>query len=119
MESANIGTEGIERRLRGAVLAFGLALALITGLRLAGAPAYAFGLAFIPFFVASSLGFQSLYRTCTYQASHGTRNLGDGEEPVAHPEERARLARQGRIVWLLTLGTASLATALVVAAARG
>lgn len=119
MESANIGSEGIEKRLRAAVAAFGFALLLIVGLRLVGAPEYAYALVFIPFFLASSLSFQSLYRTCTYQASHGTRNLGDGEEPVANPEERARLARQGRIVWLLTLGTASVATALVVAAARG
>lgn len=63
MEIANIGSEGVERRLRNAVTAFGFALLLVVGLRLFHAPPWAFGFLLLPFYASALLVYQGLFKT--------------------------------------------------------
>jgi len=50
--------------------------------------------------------------------AQGLRDLGEGQEQMANAEEVAALRAQSRMVNLLTVGSALLATALVVLASR-
>lgn len=63
MELANIGSEGVERRLRNSVSTFGVALLLVVGLSLFGAPAWAFGFLVLPFWLSAFLVYQGLFKT--------------------------------------------------------
>jgi hypothetical protein len=116
--ASNIDNHGVTFRLRGSVLAFGVALVLIAVLRMANTPTVWFAAASLPFFAAFWLTYQGLFKTCTYMASHGLRDVGDGQETVANPLEVLQLKEQGRSVLLLTGLSAVIATALVVLVAQ-
>jgi len=63
VEPANIGSAGVERRLRNAATTFGLALLCVVALRLFGAPPWAFGLLILPFWLSAFLVYQGLFKT--------------------------------------------------------
>lgn len=63
MELANIGSEGVERRLRNSVTVFGVALLLVVALRLLAAPTWAFGFLVVPFWLSAFLVYQGLFKT--------------------------------------------------------
>ena len=63
MEIANIGTEGVERRLRNAVSVFGVGLLAVVAFQLLRAPAWAFGLLILPFYLSALLVYQALFKT--------------------------------------------------------
>jgi hypothetical protein len=63
MELANIGSEGVERRLRNAISVFGVALLIIVALRTFGAPTWAYFGLLLPFWLSAFLVFQGLFKT--------------------------------------------------------
>lgn len=113
----NIDRKGVERRLHLAVVAFAITLGAVVALRLAGAPAFAFGFVFVPFTGAFWLAYQALFQTCTSLAACGQRDVGEGEggEVIASPTERQHLRARGRRIVSLVFASAAVATALVVA----
>lgn len=116
MELANIGSEGVERRLRNAISTFGVAIIAIVALRTFHAPVWAYAMLVLPFWLSAFLVFQGLFKTCTIMAARGLRDVGDGHEKIASPTVAALMRLRGRRVALLTWFTAIAATAGVVAA---
>lgn len=51
-------------------------------------------------------------------AAHGLRDMGEGHEKVANPEEIEALRKRARELNLLTLGTTLVATLTILFAAR-
>lgn len=51
-----------------------------------------------------------------FMASHGMRDMGEGHEKVANPEEIAELRRTGRQIMTWSLLTSGAMTAMAVAA---
>lgn len=51
-------------------------------------------------------------------AAQGLRDVGDGMEAVANPEEVAQLRRQARAVLMLSGASTVIATALLIVASR-
>ena len=49
-------------------------------------------------------------------AAQGLRDVGDGMESVANPEEVAQLRQQARVVMLLTAASTVIATLLLIVA---
>jgi hypothetical protein len=49
-------------------------------------------------------------------AAQGLRDVGDGMEAVANPEEVSQLRRQGQVVLLLTCASTVVATVLLIVA---
>lgn len=118
MAVANLDSSGVEMRLKGALASFGLALLLAVVLRYFGLSPWTLGVLVVPFFMSAWLSFQGLFRTCTVMAKNGVRDVGDGQERVANPVERAQLALRGRTVMLLAVSTALLATLSMILVAR-
>jgi hypothetical protein len=114
---SNIDHDGVTFRLRGSVLAFATALAVIAALRVAQTSPVWFLVASLPFFAAFWLTYQGLFKTCTYLASHGLRDVGDGKEAVCNLQEVAQLRAQGRSVLLLAGVSSAIATSLAVVVA--
>ncbi|MFO0548876.1 MAG: hypothetical protein U0271_10840 [Polyangiaceae bacterium] len=117
-ELANIDDTTIAKRLRFGVLAFAAALALVTLVRELDAHAAWAALSVVPFFLAFSLLYHGLFRTCPYLAKRGARNLGDGEETIAERADLEALRTRGRRVGQLALASAVSAAALAVLAMR-
>lgn len=59
----NICAEGIDTRLRRAVLGIGLVLAALVTLASLGAPAWSVAFLFVPLFAAVNVGYQGLFKT--------------------------------------------------------
>jgi hypothetical protein len=118
MEIANISGTGIELRLRRSVYAFGATLALAVLLRGIGASAWAYAALIVPFLGVFFLVYQGLFKTCTFMASRGERDLGDGHEKVANAAEADTLRKRARGVHAATIATAVLATAGIILAAK-
>jgi hypothetical protein len=116
VELSNIGSDGVERRLRNSATMFGVTLTGVVALRLIHAPPWAYALLVFPFWLSSFLVFQGLFKTCTIMAKRGLRDVGDGSEKIANPAVSALMRLRGRRVWYLTWATAILATAGVIAA---
>jgi uncharacterized BrkB/YihY/UPF0761 family membrane protein len=70
-------------------------------------------LLFIPFLIAAQGVYMGLFKTCGIMAARGMRGTDDGAEKIADPEERARVWKLGRMVLVVTVGTAIALTALV------
>ncbi|NUO50961.1 MAG: hypothetical protein HOV80_19070 [Polyangiaceae bacterium] len=63
MELANIGSEGVERRLRNSISAFGVAIITIVALRTFHAPVWGYGTLVLPFWLSAFLVYQGLFKT--------------------------------------------------------
>ena len=63
MDVANIDSSGVEIRLRRSVYAFGGTLLLVVALRLLGASPWAYLALILPFWGASFLVYQGLFKT--------------------------------------------------------
>ena len=63
MEIANIGSQGVQARLRRSIAVFGVALLLAVVLRWTAAPAWTLALLFLPFYAALTMVYQGLFRT--------------------------------------------------------
>lgn len=112
----NLGCENQNKRLRSGVYAFAGSLGLaVLLLKLEVAPLYRLTL-FIPFLFASIGVYQGLFKTCSFLAAQGLRDLDDGPEKIANPEERAEVKRLGRRVLAMVVGTATLMTLLLMLA---
>ncbi len=63
MQIANIGSDGIELRLRGATIVFGATLLVAVAMKMVGAPTWAYFPLAIGFWLSSFLGTQGLFKT--------------------------------------------------------
>lgn len=97
---------------------FAIALLLVAVLRSFAVPSPVYLVVALPFLAAFSLAYQGLFKTCTYLAGRGLRDVGDGKERVACVEQLARLKSRGRRVSVMTVVSAAAATAMVVLASR-
>ena len=59
----NITPEGIDTRLRRAVLGIGLVLAALVTMASLGAPAWSVALLFVPLFAVVNVAYQGLFKT--------------------------------------------------------
>lgn len=110
----NLGCHAQNSRLRMSLFALSIALALSVVLMESGAPSLARAILFFPFFIAAFGAYQGLFRTCSFAARQGVRLADHGEEMVTSRQERDRMRREGRKVFLGSLATAVAATLAVV-----
>ena len=112
----NIGGEGIGNRLGKTTYAFAFTLSVVVVMRALSAPTWSFAVLFVPFTGCFLLAYQAMWKTCTFLASRGMRDVGDGHECIADPTEVARLRTRGRRITAYVVASAAVSTALVVAA---
>lgn len=112
----NLGDKAQNRRLRMGLIGLGFALLLAVFLVQLGVPAVARVGLFVPFFLGAYGAFQGLFRTCTYAASQNMRVTDAGEEKLLENRDRERLKRDGKMVMVGSVLTASMATVLCVVA---
>lgn len=115
----NITASGVDSRLRGTVLGFGVLVAALVGLASVQAPLWAMSLLFVPAFFVSMMAYQSLFKTCMFMAAKGERDLGDGAEACACKYMSAELRSRARKILLFSVGTAGALTSLAVLAVAG
>ena len=113
---ANISELGVNSRLKRAVIGVGITLVAMILLVTLHAPRFAIALLFIPFFVTINLAFQALFKTCSFMAVQGMRDMGDGHEKLASCTESAALRARGRKIFLVSALAAAAATAIAVLA---
>lgn len=118
-QASNISEQLIVLRLRRSVVLFAIALCTVGAFHHYGVGLAWYALLALPFFGAFNLAFQGIFKTCTYMAARGMRDLGEGLERVADPEKVAALHARGRRVQLMSLAVTVAATALTTAAAHG
>ena len=111
----NIDGEGVDARMRQAVLGLGVTLVALVGLGAAHAPAWLAALLFFPFFGVILLAMQSLYGTCVFMGGKGMRDFGEGHEKIACPITSSALRGQAKRIWYSTIGGAMAMTGLAVA----
>jgi hypothetical protein len=108
----NLGTQGTNLRLRGAIVMVTVGLALACWLVQDGAPRWTRALCFVPFFMAAFGAMQGLLRTCPLHSMKRTREDDAGRtERVVTAEEQRSAQRLARFVWV---GSAALAVAATV-----
>lgn len=113
---SNIGQRGIDLRLKRAVVGVGSTLIVMIVLSVLRAPPWALAFLFLPFFVTLNLAYQALFKTCSYMATRGMRDLGDGSEKIANPAEAAAMRARGRTILFASFATALVATSIAVLA---
>lgn len=118
-QASNISERLIVLRLRRSVVLFAVGLLMVGALHHFGVDLAWYGLVALPFFGAINLAFQGIFKTCTYMAARGMRDLGEGQERVADREEQAALRARGRRIQLMSLAVTLAATVLTTVAARG
>jgi hypothetical protein len=102
--------------LRGAVVAFAVALLttmLVVGI---GLPWATRALLFVPYMIASYMLHAALLGRCFMTSLRGCRMTCNGREEIGDPEERKELRRLGSRAFMSTLGVATAATALAILA---
>lgn len=108
----NLCTRGQDRRLRVGVVGFVGTLALAIAFAKAGAPPMVRWLLAVPFFVAIVAVAQALTGTCSYLASRGLRDRGEGKEIIIDPEELHLIRARGRRILMACVAIALIAAGL-------
>lgn len=113
LRGSNLSRKGQNARLRMSLLMMSLGLGLAVVLvRSDLAPAWRW-FCFIPFFLGSFGAFQGLFRTCPMHAMKGSREEETGVAPVLRLDEQGCARKLARLVWMLSLSVATVATLAV------
>ncbi|HTA92187.1 MAG TPA: hypothetical protein VK745_21555 [Polyangiaceae bacterium] len=110
----NIGPRQRRQRVLGGVIGLVLGVA-ISALLLATGVARPYRAAvFLPFFVGMTGFFQAREKTCVALVAKKARNMDLGDEPVSDESEMQQLRAQAKKVYVQSLLSAALLSALVV-----
>lgn len=91
---------------------------IVSVARLFQAPWVVYLLTLPAFFGAFSLSYQGLFKTCTFMAADGIRDLGEGRETIANPTQCESVKRLARRVNVLTISSTVIAAGLLILASR-
>lgn len=115
---ANIGSRGRKQRLRMGIIGLTIGGAAAGVLAVTDLPRWLRLGLFAPFAFGALGVFQAYEQTCVALAAQGTRDLDSGPEQVADPAATRQINRQARKVFVESILSAALLTALALALPR-